>query len=419
MKNALTILFFIIALSLATESRSQINVDSIFKNAIDLSKKEQYDNAIEEAKKALSLSNERADIVIFIANVYSWQDKNDFALGYINIAKELNLKTDEFYETWSNILLRSKKFQELLTVCDEAEQEDYANKEDLLCKRLIAYTELKKYTDGIILIEKPENKKYLSSISIDNLYTNLLLKRNSNVLSAFYSLDMLSNNFAAQHFASLGYSFKLKEHTWAFRTNYANRFAKNDLQLETDFYLMLNNSRYMYLNYGYGINARLFPEHRLGVEYYFPLSNKFETSVGVRYLYFTGDNTSNVGIITSHIGKYFQKSFLSLRAFYVYKTPTPTSSVSLIGNYRIYKKNEIDYWGIGFGVGNSPDDIYSLSGGFNQLMAYKIKVERNFMLSRTSDFNIGLAYSREEYGTTLTQFRNRITIEAGYKLRIK
>jgi len=330
------------------------------------------------------------------------------------------LKTDEFYQTWSNILLRSKKFEELLAVCDEAEQENYANTEDLLRKRMIAYTELRKYNEGIILIEKPENRKYLISKPIDNLYSNLLLKRNSNILSAYYALDMLSNNFAAQHFASLGYSFKLNEqHTWAFRTNYANRFGKNDLQLETDFYLMLKNSNYMYFNYGYGINATLFPEHRLGVEYYFPLPNKFESSFGVRYLNFTGDNTSNVGIITSHLGKYFEKSFLSLRAFYVYKTPTPTSSVSLIGNYRIYKKNEIDYWGIGFGVGNSPDDIYSLSGGFNQLMAYKIKVERNFMLSRTSDFNIGLAYSREEYGTSITQFRNRITFEAGYKLRLK
>jgi YaiO family outer membrane protein len=84
----------------------------------------------------------------------------------------------------------------------------------------------------------------------------------------------------------------------------------------------------------------------------------------------------------------------------------------------VYKRQELDYWGIELGFGNSPDDIYSTSqNGFNQLKAYKVKVEKNLMISRISDLHLALGYSREEYGTSSTQFRNRFTAELGYKIR--
>ena len=108
---------------------------------------------------------------------------------------------------------------------------------------------------------------------------------------------------------------------------------------------------------------------------------------------------------------------MSVRPFYVYKIQYKNSSVSVIGNYRLYGKNELNYWGVELGLGNSPDDIYSTSfGSFNQLMAYRVKLERNMMLNRISDLHIGLGYSREQFGTTNIQFRNRFTVELGYKL---
>ncbi|HEY6913988.1 MAG TPA: YaiO family outer membrane beta-barrel protein [Paludibacter sp.] len=411
------LLLFFLSASL-TGAIAQINTDSIFNTAINLAKNQNYALAIENAKEALKQDSKRGDIMVFIANVYSWQNKNDTALIYIQEAQKVDYRQNDFYEAKTNILLRSGKYGELLTNCNEALENNYSNTEDILKKKMIAYDALKEYNNGINLIELPENKKYLESKSIDDLYSTLLLKRNTNVISAYYTLDMFDSGFTPQHLAALGYSFKIGEHNLGFRLNYANRFGLNDVQLESDFYLKLKQKQYMYFNYGYAFNASLFPTHRFGLEYYFPLPNKFEASIGGRYLNYTN---SDVFIVTGHLGKYIAKSWMGIRPFYVYKTPANTQSLSLIANYRIFSKTELDYWGVEVGLGNSPDDIYSTSqiGGFNQLKAYKIKLEKNFMLNRTSDLHIGLGYSREEYGTITTQFRNRFTVELGYKIRFK
>jgi len=411
------VLVILIIIGSFSKIAAQVNTDSIYNIAVNQAKNQQYNSAIKEAQNALNSDKKRGDIMVFIANVYSWQEKNDSAAIYIDKARKINYKGDDLYDSWTDILLRSKKYEALLQSCNEAEKQNYSNMEDLLRKRMIAYSELKQYDNGIKLAEASENQKYLVSKSIDDLYTSLLIKRNTNIISANYTLDMFGSGFAPQHLGSLGYSFKVKDHIWAFRANYANRFGLNDVQLETDFYLMLKNEHYMYFNYGYAFNASLFPRNRIGIEYYFPLPAKFEGSIGGRYLDFP---TSDVIILTGHLGKYLGKSWLGLRPFYVYNLQSTTSSFSLIGNYRLYGKNELDYWGVEVGIGNSPDDIYSLSGGgFNQLNAYKIKLERNFMMNRTSDFHIGLGYSREEFGTSNIQFRNRITLELGYKHRLR
>lgn len=400
-----------------SKNTAQVNTDSIFKKAISQAKNQQYDAALKEAKIALSSDQNRGDIMVFIANVYSWQEMNETALVYIDKARKANYKADDFFETWTNILLRLKQYDALLQSCNEAENHNYADTEDLLRKRMIAHDALKQYDKGVKLAEAPENQTFLASKPIDDLYSSLLLKRNTTIISANYSLDLFGSGFAPQHLGSLGYSFKVNDHTWAFRANYANRFGLNDVQLESDFYLQLKNKHSIYFNYGYAFNATLFPRNRVGIEYYFPLQSKFEGSIGGRFLNFT---TSDVIILTGHLGKYFDKSWMGIRPFYVYNLNNKTSSLSLIGNYRLFGKTELDYWGVEVGVGNSPDDSYSLSaGGFNQLNAYKIKLERNFMINKVSDFHIGIGYVREEFGTSNIQFRNRFNVELGYKHRLK
>lgn len=399
-----------------TVTKAQVNIDSLFNRAINLAKNQNYTSAIADAKEALKHDATRGDIMVFIANVYSWQTKNDSALIYIKEAQKINYKQSDYYEAWTNILLRSNKYGDLLTSCNEALKNNYSNTEDIILKKMIAYDALKRYDSGIGLVELPENKKYLESKPIDNLYSTLILKRNTNVISAYYTLDMFDSGFGPQHLASLGHSFDVDEHNLGLRLNYANRFGFNDVQLETDFYLKLRNKQYMYFNYGYAFKATLFPIHRAGFEYYFPLSNKFDASIGGRYLDYAN---SDVFIATGHLGKYFAKSWIGIRPFYVYKNQINNQSFSLIANYRIFSKTELDYWGFELGFGNSPDDIYSTSqNGFNQLKAYKVKLEKNLMLNRISDLHLGLGYSREEYGTAI-QFRNRFTAELGYKIRLK
>jgi tetratricopeptide (TPR) repeat protein len=91
--------------------------------------------------------------MVFIANVYSWQEKNDSALIYINKAQAINYKKDELYETWTNILMRMHRYDELIKSCLLAQKKKYANNEDLVRKQIIAYTELGQYENGIKLMD--------------------------------------------------------------------------------------------------------------------------------------------------------------------------------------------------------------------------------------------------------------------------
>jgi len=395
----------------------QTNTDSVFKIAIKYSQSQHYIPAIQTAKTAIQMDPKRGDILVFIANVYSWQSKNDSALLYIQKAQEINYHQDEFYESWTNILLRSHQYEALFQSLTEAEMQHYS-KNDILKKRLIAYYEMKRYDKGIKLLEDPENRRFIQSEPFNNMYTDFLMKRNTNLISAYYTLDFFGNGLMSQHLGSLGYSFKMGANNLGFTANYANRYGLNDVQLESNFYLMLGNKQYMYFNYGYAFNATLFPLHRAGLEYYFAPCLQFEESLGGRYMYYPGSNLS-VLIVTGHLGKTIARNWVSIRPFYVYVSKNNTHSLSFVGNYRLFGKNALEYWGLELGYGNSPDEKYSTSQliGFNQLKTYRVKVEKNIMMNRVSDFHIGIGYSREEY--ILNNFRDRYTLELGYKIRLK
>lgn len=391
----------------------QVNTDSIFTVAINCAKANQYQAAIRTAVQALNASPQRGDIMVFVANVYSWQSKNDSAMMYIQKAQLANYSQPDFFESWTNILLRTQQYTALLQSCDTAEKRNYSPV-DILKKRLISYAGLKNYKAGVQLAELAQNRTYLSQEPIIGLYSDLLAKRNTSVVSASYNMDFFDSS-NPQYLGSLGYSFRVGKHTLGFRSNYANRFAMNDLQLETDFYLQLPRKQYLYFNYGVGIRNTLFPRHRLGLEYYFQPASKTDVSLGSRYFSYPA---SQVLILTGGVSKYIGKSKIALRPFYVFTSQSSKQSFSLIANYRLFAKNERTFWGVEFGYGNSPDDRYAVSqtNGFNQLTSYRFKIEKEFLVNRISDICVGLGYTREEFITNT--FRNRYVLEVVYKLRM-
>ena len=412
----LIILLAVVFIAISGVSASgQVKVDSIFNRAIEQTKNQKLDSAIYEANKALTADKKRGDICVYLANLYSWKSDYVTAKSFLKQAQANNYVNDDYYLCLTNVLIRSASYEEFLADLGSFKK-NYSDKNDLFKKELTAYEGLQRYDDAVELIRNPENKTFVSNSGVDNLYTDILLKRNKKMISAYYSLDFFDKVFTPQHLASLGYSFPVYDNSLGFRVNYANRFGLEDYQLETDFYLKLKKSQYLYLNYGYAFNATLFPQHRAGIEYYFPGAPKVEASIGGRFLKYS---STDVYIVTGHIGRYLGNSFLSLRPYFVLKNPYAEPSISLNANYRIFGKNELNYWGIELGYGNSPDDSYSASqsGQFSQLSNYRVRLEKNFMVGRTSDIHFVFGYSKEEYLPSL--FRNRFTIDLGYKIRLR
>jgi YaiO family outer membrane protein len=226
------------------------------------------------------------------------------------------------------------------------------------------------------------------------------------------------DNADPHHLASIGYSKKISiRNTIAADIYYANRFSKNDFLVELNDYWTIYKKNYLQAGFGYASNADLFPRFRTGVEYFFVPADKWEASLGGRYMNYPNAANKDVFIFTGSIGNYFRNSWISLRPFYVLQNDL--QSLTVILKYRLYGKNPINYWGIEAGIGNSPDDILTTSqSSFNELMSYNIKLEKNFKLNRISDFNIRLGYMYEQINQNSTkQYRNRYMVEAGYKYR--
>lgn len=390
---------------------AQVNIDSLFYSAIDHAKEMEYTKALNEAKSILQIDPARADVMVFIANVYAWSGNYENGLNYINKAYSLNPKNNELYDSWLNILLWSGKYEELIETAKIAEQNEYPDNYNITLKKSLAYKALGDYSMGIKIIE--QNQEFADSVQLKTLYNQLYNLNRANQLSAYYRLDFFDNNNPnAQHLAYIDYGFKINKHTLILRVNYANRFDLDDYQIEADYYHVFNNGHYIYSNYGYSLTRNLFPHHRAGLEYYFPFAESFEASFGGRFL---NSNTTNVFIATGHIGKYFSNSWLSFRPFYVMQENA--NAISLILNYRLYNNSPIDYWGIELAYGNSPDDRYILSQSSEifRLNSYRIKLEKNFSLLKSSELNIAAGYAYEEFNTDL--FRNRYIVEILYKYR--
>lgn len=414
MRKSIHIISTIIILFMANQLFAQINTDSLFMVAIEQSRTDDYDNAIINAKKVLEIHPDRADVAVFIANVYAWDRNYNLAKFYINSAYDLKPISEPLYDSWLNIVLWNAEYQQVLNTADVAEENRYSNEYNLLLKRLIAYKYLNEFDAAADLFKNGENKDLFDSAQINGLARELIVKSKSHTATAYYSVDLFDNNDPKpQHLAYLDYSFKIKKNTLIFRVNYANRFDENGVQLEADYYQLLKKSKYLYFNYGVSVYNDLFPKHRAGAEFYFPLKRSFEASIGARYMNFTNND---VYTATGHISKYVSYYWIALRPYYTFQEQG--NSFSLVANVRRYGRSTLSYWGIELGYGNSPDERYILdpSGDYFNLNSYRIKLEKNFMVGKSDDLKISFGYSYEETAKEL--FRPRYTVEIIYKHRL-
>lgn len=415
------ILFLLQATAIVVHA--QTNNDDLLAKASRAAQNGKYTEAKEIVMQVLATDSLRTDALVMIANLNFWEGNNEIALQWIEKANEQKPRDDEFYSSYMNILLVNKKYVELIATADKAVTDIYRDELNLLQKRMIAYNQLGNYEQAYESYKNTNNKTTQQHPAIQALLVETVEHLHKSSINASYSIDMFSNA-SAQHLASVGYNYKPNKNTYGISVNYANRFNMSDVQIETTNYLYVSDRQYIYANFGHGINYKLFPQYRIGLEYYFPISKLIESSVGGRYLhYFNEDNDpfntikKDVFIVTGHLGVYVGEGWLAVRPFWVIKKDMQSLSMSL--KYRKYGKSIGDFWGIELLAGNSPDDMYSISqSGFNELTSYKIRLEKSWRLSPSSDLIIAPAYGYEQnaVGQT-TAFRSRFVFDIAYRFK--
>lgn len=412
LKKAILLLSIFVIASM----HAQQNVDSVFLKAVEYSRANKLDSALNTAHQALRMDSLRGDIYVFAANVYSWKEKNDTAMKYLNSARKCRYLNDEFYESALNILLRAQKNDSVLSLCDEAQKNGYNNSTDLLKKRVIVYDNKMEYSKIVKQFKDSVSKTMLSDKQLSEIYTRAKSELSQQIIAVDYNLDIYSTNSVHQ-FASIAYTNKYDRISTSIGFNYANRFNKNDLQIDYTGYVKMLSRNYWYLHYAYAFNGNLFAKHRMGLEYYHKSKKATESSLGIRYMFYPLAESKYVWIFTGSMGVYFKNNWLSFRPYFVKQENQ--NSVSFNVKYRIYKENPLDYTSLEFGFGNSPDDIYtSTQGSFNQLMSYRLRFEKAKVYGKKSQIVWGAGVVQEQYskGPDIAS-RFRFLIDLGYRYR--
>lgn len=97
------------------------------------------------------------------------------------------------------------------------------------------------------------------------------------------------------------------------RAAHADRFDRQDQQIELDLYPSIRSGTYLYINAGVSTKKTIYPDYRWGVDWYQSLGKGFEASIGYHYLDF-GDG---VDIYIGSFSKYIGNWLLISQVFYV------------------------------------------------------------------------------------------------------
>jgi YaiO family outer membrane protein len=368
-----------------------------------------FAQSYEEARN-LALSGERAkarqlcriilaqgynsDVALLLGRTYAWDGKYDSTRIVFNEVLAHNPNNMEALNAFADVEYWSDNYTKAIEYCDMALKKDSTNEDFLLKKARILHSS-EKYEDAVIILEKlirinssnAEAMKKLQEFRLDVMKNRIRLN---------YTIDQFDQSFnrAPWQIMALSYGRKTKLGSVIARVNMAKRFGDTGFQYEIDAYPKISENNYGYLNYGFS-KSSVFPENRIGAEWYHNFPKAFEGSVGIRTLFFS---SSDVTIYTATFGKYISNYWISLRSFV-----TPGSDGTSVSGYlqmRRYFSDPENYFGLRLGYGVSPDENQNLvDENLNSrlnLKAMSVRLEFNHIINHVWIINPAVVWGNEE-----------------------
>jgi len=191
------------------------------------------------------------------------------------------------------------------------------------------------------------------------------------------------------------------------RVNVANRFATTGTQFEVDAYPRLSANTYLYLNAGTS-SSSVFPDNRIGAEFFSALPNAWEASAGFRRMVFAGDP---VMLYTGAIGKYAGNYWFSLRPFIRFTSDKTSASAGL--TVRRYTADANNYFGGRISYGNSPTDQVT-PDAITRTQSFSLGLQGSSSLTARLLGTWVLSHDEEQLSATNT--RHSWTATAGLKV---
>lgn len=344
--------------------------------------------------KAILAQGFNSDVALLLGRTYAWDGKYDSTRIVLNEVLAINPENMEALDAYADVEYWSENYSKAIEYCDLALKKDPKN-EDFLFKKAKILHSSEKYEEAVASLEElisintsnAEAMKKLQEFRLDVLKNRIRLN---------YTIDQFDKSFNRDPWqvVALSYGRKTKLGTVIARVNMAKRFGDSGFQYEMDAYPKISENNYGYLNYGFS-QSSVFPENRIGAEWYHNFPKSFEGSIGIRTLFFT---SSDVTIYTATLGKYISNYWISLRSFV---TPgSDGTSVSGLFQVRRYFSDPENYIGLRLGYGVSPDDNQNLvnvdSSSRLKLKTRSVRLEFNHIINHVWIINPAAVWGSEE-----------------------
>lgn len=165
-------------------------------------------------------------------------------------------------------------------------------------------------------------------------------------------IHFFSRVYETQYQGSWHLGFRHAAGTYLFRLNRAHRFEQTGWQWEFESYPVLTDRVYSYVSYAYS-DAKIYPQHRAGIEFFSALPHRMEGSLGMRFFDF--DNGNQTWIVTPSLGHYYGPFLFLVRPYFIFSNKR--SGQTWTGSARWFLNDTGDYLMIRGALGRSSDEV--------------------------------------------------------------
>jgi YaiO family outer membrane protein len=375
----------------------------LYAQTFDEARKLAFDGDREKARqmcRQILSTGFNSDVALLMARTYAWDSKYDSTRIVLNEILLHNPNSTEALDAYADVEYWSGNYEKAIEYCDMALKRDSTD-EDFLFKKAKIQHSSERFEEAVSTLEQliringanGEAMKKLQEFRFDVMKNRIRIN---------YTIDQFDDAFNRDpwQIVALSYGRKTKLGSVIARVNMAKRFGDTGFQYEMDAYPKISENNYGYVNYGFS-QSSVFPDHRIGLEWYHNFPKAYEGSIGMRTLFFS---SSDVTIYTATIGKYIGNYWLSLRSFV-----TPGSDGTSVSGYllvRRYFSDPENYFGLRLGYGVSPDENQNLidenlKSRLN-LKSMSVKLEFNHIINRVWIVNPSAGWTSEELPTGTT-----------------
>ncbi|MGF7230624.1 YaiO family outer membrane beta-barrel protein [Arachidicoccus sp.] len=409
--SSLVLCIFLFSFLSKVQAQDNLSSDELFqmarKSAFD---QKDYPKAIRLSKEALAKAPDYSDIRTFLGRIYTWTDHNDSARAEFSYVLKQHPDNEDAASAFTDLEYWNNNYLKALQYCNQGLQY-HPESEDLLLKKGKILNATKKYKEAYLIIDSllQKDPKNTQARSLINSIKNNASVHKIGVSYDYVYFDKQFND--PWNLVSLSYSQPTNIGSIIGRINYANRFLKNAVQGEIDFYPHISKTFYAYLNIGASGTNSVFPQFRSGASLYANLPWSMEAEAGFRYLHFT----SNVWMYTASLGKYYRNFWFNLRTYLVPDNSNVSQSYTLTTRY--YTGGSDDYIYLALGTGISPDDqaAAALLGSLNKLKSQKVATGFSHVFKKRNILSLDLTWYHQEYKTNT--FGNQYDIGFTYQRR--